>query len=129
MTVTTNFKPPIGPKKPKPSAASKRPGMDEKHLSLIRQLPSCISGKGPCEAHHLRCAGGRGVGLKAEDRWAVPLTHEEHMELHRVGSKREFAWFASRGINCMALARALWNRRRLEAMLKVLEAHREEWHE
>jgi hypothetical protein len=126
MTVLTNFKAPRAPKQRGPNAASKRPGLSPDHLANIRQLPSCISGKTPCDPHHLRCAGGRGVSLKAEDRWAIPITREEHMAVHRFGSKREFLWFrAEHGINCLELARALWlNRGDLDAMRRVVAAHR-----
>lgn len=121
-----NFKAPRAPKKKEKSAAAKRPGMDPHHLANIRKLPSCISGRKPCEAHHLRCAGGRGVSLKAEDRWAVPLTPDEHVPgVHRVGSKQEFKWFMDRGINPLELASALWaNRSDLDAMERVVQAHR-----
>lgn len=95
--------------------------MDKHHLANIRLLPSCISGQTPCEPHHLRIGSERGVGLKATDRWAIPLTHEEHMQAHMVGSKLEEEWFAERGVACYTLARRLWDRRGdLEAMRRVL---------
>lgn len=80
----------------------RRPYMDKKYLEKIRKLPSCLSGRTPCEPHHLRIAEERGVGMKATDRWCVPLTHEEHMEVHRVGSRKEKQWFKDRGIDCDA---------------------------
>ena len=81
----------------------------EKHLKLIRQLPSCLTfSPPPNDPHHLRCAGGRGIGLKAEDRWTVPMTRREHSDCHLVGSKRELEWFAERGIDVTALATELW---------------------
>ena len=122
-----NFRPPKNPnRKREPKARDKRSGMDPKHLANIRKLPSCISGMRPCEAHHLRVKNERGIGLKATDKWAVPLTPEEHREVHRVGSRKEEDWFAVRGIDtCYALATALWfSRGNLEAMERVIEAHR-----
>ena len=122
-----NFKPRKNPnKKLEPKAASKRPGMDRAHLAMIRTLPSCISGRQPCDPHHLRVKGERGVGLKATDKWAVPLTRDEHDEVHKVGSRKEEAWFAARGIsNCYELASALWAAgKSRDLMLRVLEAHR-----
>jgi hypothetical protein len=60
--------------------------------------------------------------MKATDRWAIPLTHEEHMEVHKVGSKKEEEWFAERGVVCYILARKLWNRKDdVEEMRKVIE--------
>jgi hypothetical protein len=103
--------------------------MSEAYLAAIRRLPSCVSGKRPCHAHHLRCAGGRGVTLKAEDKWALPLTPDEHLgdksSVHAVGSKLEFKWFTDRGINPLELAKALWVAfPDEERMLRVLHAHR-----
>jgi hypothetical protein len=100
--------------------------MNAAYLDAVRRLPSCVSGKRPCEAHHLKCAGGRGVGMKAEDKWALPLTHDEHINgVERVGSKNEFKWFQDRGINCLDLATALWTAFPDEVkMLNVLTAHR-----
>ena len=110
-------------------AGSRRPGMSEDHLALIRQLPSCVSGRvGPCDPHHIRsgpAAAERGVGQKATDRWTVPLLRFEHDELHRLSSRLEMAWFRERGIaDVVELANALWlNTGDLERMLKVLQAH------
>lgn len=105
-----------------------RDGMSATHLANIRKLPSCVSGKRGCEAHHL-CGGPaateRGVSRKASDRWAVPLTHEEHMDLHTFGSRLEREWFANRGIvDVYGLADALWNARGLPERLEriVLKA-------
>lgn len=84
----------------------------EAHLRNIRRLPSCVSAQPGCEAHHL-CGGPaaleRGVGKKAGDQWAVPLTADEHRDLHTFGSKLEREWFANRGVeDVYALAAALW---------------------
>lgn len=123
--VTPNFKRPRTPKKHEPKARDRRSGMSDLYLAKIRRLPSCISWRRPCEAHHLRCAGGRGVSLKAEDRWALPLTRDEHRQVHTRGSKMEFEWFKSRGVNCLDLAAALWRAfPDEEKMLRVLQAHR-----
>jgi len=124
--VITNFKPPKRPNKPKgPSAAERREGNSKAHLALIRQLPSCISGRKPCDPHHLRISSERGVGRKSTDRWAVPLTRDEHDEVHKVGSRKEFAWFQDRGIDCYGLASALWtNTGDLERMDKIIEGNR-----
>jgi hypothetical protein len=101
--------------------------MSPAHLALIRQLPSCLSGKGPpCDPHHLRVPSERGVGLKATDRWAVPLTRVEHEECHTVGSRKEELWFIARGCDVYSLANGLWQQTGdLERMLRVLEAHYE----
>ena len=43
-----------------------------------------MSGRTPCVGHHVR---GGGVGRKAGYEWIVPLTWEEHEELHRIGQQ------------------------------------------
>jgi hypothetical protein len=108
--------------------ARKREGDSARHLENIRKLPSCVSGRTPCEAHHLRIKDERGVGLKASDRWAVPLTTDEHVAgpdcVHSVGSRQETAWFRERGVDCLKLAAELWDARHsLAAMERVIAKH------
>ena len=124
-----NFKPARRERmKPKKSAAEKRPGMSEKHLALIRQMPCCVSLKMPAgEAHHIKSGTGeRGMGLRSTDRWALPLSHDKHMELERLGSRNEVKWFQQHGIeDPHELAAALWaNTGDLSRMVAVLMAHR-----
>ena len=102
-----------------------RDGMDESHLALIRKLPCCITkGKGG-EAHHLKSGTGeRGMSVRSTDKWAVPISHNAHMDVENAGTKREREHFLAHGIDPHELARDLWsNRGNLEAMLKVLKAH------
>jgi hypothetical protein len=121
--VTPRFKVPKSLRRER-KARDERPGMSAKYLAAIRKLPSCISGRSPCEAHHLRIKEERGVSMRATDRWAVPLTWDEHHDVHRVGSRREEAWFKQHGIDARALAEALWNNKHSEeTMLLVLRAH------
>lgn len=103
-----------------------RPGMSAAHLALIRQLPCCVTGRRPSgEAHHLKSAGGRGMGLRSLDRWTVPMAHEPHMEVERAGSRNEIAWFTAHGIDPLLLAEDLWLATgNLEAMVKIVTAHR-----
>lgn len=121
-----NFKPRKSPhKKREAKARDKRLGMDRAHVANVARLPSCISGQRPCDAHHLRVKAERGIGLRATDRWCVPLLRSEHDEVHKVGSRKEEAWFTARGIACYELANALWqNRGNLGAMERIVEAHR-----
>jgi hypothetical protein len=131
--VLANFKPTISErekaKRNREPAASRRPGMSPEHLELIRQLPSCVSGRaGRCDPHHLKSGPAkaeRSVGQKATDRWTVPLKRDEHDELERISSKREEAWFRERGIaDVVELANALWiNTGDLGRMRAVLQAH------
>lgn len=111
-----NFRPGVSERsKRKPSAQERREGNSERHRELIRLLPCCVTGQEPGgQAHHLKsgpAAKERGVGMKATDRWLVPLCHEAHINgVERVGSRLEVEWFRARGIaDPHALAKALWD--------------------
>lgn len=104
-----------------------RPGMSEEHLKLIRNLPCCICGKHGAEAHHMKTGTGeRGMGIRSTDRWALPMCHDDHMEVERVGSRKEETWFRERGVYAALLALDLWtNTGDLARMGRVLKAHLE----
>ena len=78
------------------------------HLAFVRELECPIyPGERPIEAHHLlRADPSRGIGRKAADRYAIPLSRKAHSELHACGG--EESWLAARGIDGRALAAALW---------------------
>lgn len=114
------------PKEKKPSAETKRERAAPGHLALIRKLPCCVCGEpGPSHAHHLKSAGGRGIGMKTANKNCVPLCVEHHIHgVERVGSRQEAAWFRDRGILCLDLAASLYaNSHSLEAMQRVLVQH------
>ena len=79
-----------------------------RHLQYLRSLDCPIyPGKRPLEAHHLlRADQTRGMGRRAADRYAIPLSRQAHRELHANGD--EEAWLAARGVDGRALAAALW---------------------
>lgn len=58
----------------------------EKYLAWVRTLPSVLSGRSPCDAHHLVGHGLKGKGGKVSDMLVIPLTRDEHNELHAHGS-------------------------------------------
>jgi hypothetical protein len=98
---------------------------DAKHLANVRKLPSCISWREPCEAHHLKAGPAkleRGIGLRSGDNWAVPLTTQEHWALEQYGSRREIEWFIKKGVpDIVTLAIELWTaRENFEAMKRVI---------
>ena len=102
--------PPRIPKTGLPPSSSKPPrsGMSRDHLAYVRSLSCPIyPDEGPIEAHHLlRADRTRGIGRRAADRYAIPLSTKAHRELHAAGD--EEAWLAARGIGGRALAAALW---------------------
>ena len=117
-----------------PSAASraraKRAAREDNslaHLALVRQLWCCLGHERQnIDCHHLQAGPARqwrGFGMKSPDRWVVPLVRWRHEELHRLGSRHEFEFFMSQGINPYNLAWALWiNTGNLATMGRVLVA-------
>lgn len=74
----------------------------EAYLQWLRGRPCFLAGKGGCgtvsdmrkpiEPAHVDCAGGKGMGTKVADQFAIPLCQLHHDEQHgKVGS------FKSRG--------------------------------
>ena len=51
------------------------------------------------------------MGRKVSDEYAVPLCRTHHREVHRQGD--EAAWWASAGIDALAVAHRLWQHTRL----------------
>ena len=127
-----NFRPSLAERNAKrPKRGSQRPGMSGTHLELIRLMPcsACLKVNGKSDPHHLKSLGAkaeRGVGLKATDRWAVPLCRSCHNEIEAISSPREPKWFADFGVaDVHELAHALWHATGdLGRMIKVLMAHR-----
>lgn len=56
----------------------------EERVEWVRWLPSVVSGKKPCVNAHVRTGG---TSYKADACWIVPLTNDEHHELHQHGIK------------------------------------------
>jgi hypothetical protein len=55
---------------------------NRKYLDWVKTLPSCISGRPADDPHHIIGRGEGGMGTKASDYFAIPLTRDEHSELH-----------------------------------------------
>jgi hypothetical protein len=69
----------------------------KEYLEWVRGQQSIVSQSSQyVVAHHVRCFGWGGMGLKPSDYRVVPLTHEEHQELHQHG---EFEFWESRDID------------------------------
>jgi len=87
---------PLGPKQPRLQ--------DPDYLRWLRRQ-KCACGchlAPPCDAAHLRASSpeynkpGPGIGQKPDDRWALPLKHQHHMDQHRFGN--EVAWWKAHGV-------------------------------
>lgn len=125
-----NFRPTVTARKKAKAAhdpRAERQGNNEKHLAAIRKCPCCVPGCNVVgvDVHHLKSAGERGMGLRAPDRWGVPLCRSHHEEVERIGSRNEARWFIDRGIYCLDLAKALWGvRGDAGAMTKIVLANK-----
>lgn len=117
--------------KKKVSAQERREGNSSAHLALIRKMPccTCLMVHERNDPHHLKSelAGAeRGVGMKATDKWTVPLCRRCHDEVESIGSRKEVGFFEWYGISDVhELAHALWKETGdLGRMIKILMAHR-----
>jgi DNA recombination protein Rad52 len=80
---------------------------DKAHLAFVAGQPCLVCGRRPAQAHHIRFAQPRGLGLKVSDEFTVPLCNGHHQSLHQTGDER--AWWARHGIlDPLMLANRLW---------------------
>jgi hypothetical protein len=79
---------------------------DKSHLRFVAKQPCLVCERLPCDAHHLRFAQVRGLGLKVSDEFTIPLCRGHHREVHRAGN--EALWWESAGIDVLAIAHKLW---------------------
>lgn len=60
-------------------------GRDEAYLSWLRAQPCCVTGRTPCDASHIQKPGHGKMGSKTDDRRAVPMIRDVHVEFHKIG--------------------------------------------
>lgn len=70
---------------------------------MVAPHPACEQQR--LEAAHVDYAGGKGVGTKVADRWAVPLCSHHHREQHRIGWKTFERIYL---IDCKSAAEQYW---------------------
>ena len=73
---------------------------------IVTKQPCLVCGRQPCDAHHLRFAQSRGLGLKVSDEFTVPLCRAHHRELHQSG--KEVEWWARKSIEPIGIAGQFW---------------------
>lgn len=83
---------------------------DKAHLRFVARQPCLVCGRQPSDAHHLRFAQSRGLGLKVSDEFTVPLCRAHHRELHQSG--KEVDWWAKMAIEPIDIALKLWTQTR-----------------
>ena len=80
---------------------------DKAHLAFVAKEPCLVCGRRPAQAHHIRFAQARALGLKVSDEFTVPLCNGHHDSLHNTGDER--AWWARHGIiDPLQIANRLW---------------------
>jgi hypothetical protein len=81
------------------------------HIAFVGSQPCLVCERGPCDAHHLKFAEPRALGLKVSDQFTVPLCRSHHQDLHRHGN--ELGWWANMHIEPLPIARRLWQTSRI----------------
>ena len=76
----------------------------------MARRPCLICERTPAQAPHLRFAQPRAMARKVSDEYVVPLCNIHHLELHQTGDER--AWWKTRKIEPITVARKLWLERR-----------------
>lgn len=79
---------------------------DKTHLRFVGSHPCLVCGRQPSDAHHLRFAQPRALGMKVSDEFTVPLCREHHRQLHHAGN--EVAWWHNLSIKPLVVAQELW---------------------
>ena len=79
-------------------------GTDRDFQAFVRELPSAISGRGPCVFAHHRNAKNAGTGYRPPFS-GVPLTWDEHERQHRVGQYnfKPRGWWDAQVRRCLGL--------------------------
>jgi hypothetical protein len=89
---------------------------DKTHLRFVGSHPCLVCGRQPSDAHHLRFAQPRALGMKVSDEFTVPLCREHHRQLHHAGNEQ--AWWHNLSIKPLPIAEELW----MESTMKALPA-------
>jgi ERF superfamily len=76
------------------------------HLAFVASQPCLVCRRSPCDAHHVKFAQPRALGLKVSDEFTVPLCRDHHRELHRF--RNEVAWWTNLKIAPLEIATDLW---------------------
>jgi hypothetical protein len=114
--------------------------VDEKYLEMIRELRCVICGSPRhVDAAHIRyadaaaCKPITGMGIRPDDKWALPICHSHHMQQHDRGAER--VWWKEKRLNPIRICQELWDAwnqatderlswtRKKERMLDVLIGH------
>ena len=83
----------------------------KEHLRFVARQPCLVCGRTPAQAHHIRYAQPRGLGIKVSDEFTVPLCAIHHSENPATGDERR--WWGERKIDPLVVAERLWRKHAL----------------
>jgi hypothetical protein len=86
---------------------------DKNHLRFVSSQPCLVCRQLPSDAHHLRFAQPRALGLKVSDEFTVPLCRDHHQQLHQAGN--EVSWWHDLSIKPLPIAKDLWSESKAKA--------------
>lgn len=66
------------------------PAAEEKRKRKFVACRGCLICGGLAVAHHMLRAPGKGMGIKADGRWLLPLCNKHHMDLHMSGNETKY---------------------------------------
>ena len=78
----------------------------KEHLRFVAQQPCLVCGRTPSQAHHIRFAQPRGLGIKVSDEFTVPLCAIHHTMNHAAGDERR--WWQDQKLDPLNEAAKLW---------------------
>jgi ERF superfamily len=81
---------------------------DKEYRQFVSSQPCLVCGRSPTDAHHLRFAQPRALGMKVSDEFTVPICRVHHRELHHIGDER--VWWHNLNIDPLPIASNLWQR-------------------
>jgi hypothetical protein len=79
---------------------------DKHHLRHVAKQACLVCGREPSDAHHLRFAQSRGLGLKVSDEFTVPLCRVHHREVHQMTNEAQ--WWDKLNLDPVTIASTLW---------------------
>lgn len=79
-----------------------------KYLDWVKTLPCVASGQPADDPHHPVSVGFKGGASKVPDYWCIPLTRQQHDELHHDVEKWEERYGPQMHHALMTLTRAIW---------------------
>jgi len=81
---------------------------DKDHRKFVSSQPCVVCGRTPADAHHLRFAQPRALGLKVSDEFTIPVCRVHHRKLHEIGDEQ--VWWRQLNIDPLPIALNLWQR-------------------